>query len=83
MAGPVEDQVGTSGKQPVWPDVAWFAECSLCKVEFSNTDGVAIPDLLAGEVAPYGAPALILAPSVLKLLPSWQSHSRIIASGRG
>ena len=50
MACPVEDQVGTSGKQPVWPDIARFVECSLCKVEFSNTDGVAIPDLLAGDL---------------------------------
>jgi len=49
MACPVEDQVGTSGKQPVWPDIARFVECSLCKVEFSNTDSVAIPDLLTRE----------------------------------
>ena len=48
-SGSIKNQVDTGRKEPVWPDIARFVECSLCKVEFSNTDGVAIPDLLTRE----------------------------------
>ena len=60
MAGPVENQVGTGREEPVWPDVARFSERSLCKVHVSDTDGVGVPDLLARDVAPCGAPTPFL-----------------------
>ena len=60
MAGAIKNQVDTGRKKPVWPDIARFVECSLCKVKFGNTNGVAVPDLLAHEVAPCGAPAQVL-----------------------
>lgn len=45
-SGSIKNQVDTGRKEPVRPNIARFVECSLYKVEFSNTDGVAIPDLL-------------------------------------
>jgi len=50
MAGPVENQVGTGGKESVWPDTAGFAERPLRKIRVGDTDGVAIPDLLARDL---------------------------------
>jgi len=51
MAGAIKNQVDTGRKKPVWPDIARLMECSLCKVKFGNTNGVAIPDLLACDLA--------------------------------
>jgi hypothetical protein len=51
MAGAIKNQVDTGRKEPVWPDVARFAECSLCKLHVGDADGVAIPDLLARDLA--------------------------------
>lgn len=50
MACPVKNQVGTGGKEPVWPDITWFVECPLRKIHVGDTDGVTIPDLLARDL---------------------------------
>lgn len=47
----VEDQVGTGRKEPVWPDIAWLSECSLCKINIGDTNGMTIADLLARDLA--------------------------------
>jgi hypothetical protein len=50
-AGSIKNQVGTGRKEPVWPDVTWFVERSLRKIHVGDTDGVAIPDMLARDLA--------------------------------
>ncbi len=50
MASPVEGQIDVSGKQPIWSDVARFTERSLHKIRIGDTDGIAIPDLLARDL---------------------------------
>lgn len=51
MAGLVEDQVDAGREESVWSNVAWFVECSFCKIDIGDPDGVAIPDLLARDLA--------------------------------
>ncbi len=49
-AGPVEDQASTGRKESVWPNVARFSERPLREIDIGDTDGVAIPDLLARDL---------------------------------